>query len=59
MAIHTIEFHVDNHLVQVTDDLLVIFRKGNVKKPGVMIDVDDMARIIQIAREQIAREEGE
>ena len=48
MSIHTIEFSVDDHKVQIFDDTLMIFQDGDVSKPGAEIEVEDMRRMLSL-----------
>lgn len=53
MAISQIEFNVDDHIIQVLQDTILIFKNCDISKPPIEFDRADLKRIVQIAEEQL------
>ena len=55
--IGSIDFSVNDHLIQVTDDtLIMLFIDGDVTKEPVELEIDDLRQIIKIAEEHFQQE---
>lgn len=53
MSITNIDFHVDDHLIQVGQGEMRIFQNGDMRKEPIIFYSDDIERILRIANEQL------
>ena len=53
MAINNIDFHLDEHLVQVGQGMIRIFKDGDTKKKPIELEALEISRILRIAEEQL------
>lgn len=54
--ITAIDFHVGEHLIQVSGETTTFFAMGDTSKEGITFINDDLRRILAVAQEQV---EGE
>jgi len=53
MAINSIDFHLDEHLVQIGQGMIRIFKDGDAKKKPIELEALEISRILRIAEEQL------
>ena len=53
MAINNIDFHLDEHLVQVGQGMLRIFENGDNSKEPIELDALEISRVLKVASEQL------
>ena len=53
MAITNIDFHVDDHLIQVGQGIVRIFINGCTKKPPLEFNALELERILRVSTEQL------
>lgn len=53
MSITNIDFHIDDHLIQVGQGQVRIFIDGNTRKPPIEFDAIELERILRVSAEQL------
>ena len=53
MSITNIDFHIDDHLIQVGQGLVRVWENGDTRKEPIEFDQSDISRILKVADEQL------
>jgi hypothetical protein len=53
MTITNIDFHIDEHLIQVGQGIIRIFKNGDTRKEPIEFDALEVERILRISIEQL------